>query len=337
MKKKAVKFLAGILLSCTLAGSAVSVQAEENLDMQVKSYLTGEDVSETAGRRRPIAVMLGNDINGAPQSGTGNAGVIYEAPVEGGITRLMAIIEDYDNLDRIGPVRSCRDYYIFYASEFNAIYAHYGQAVYALQYLDQHVIDNLNGLTLGNAYFRTTDRVAPHNAYTDAAHLQAGIQSQGYSLQYPEGYTGHYQFAPDGTEVTLDAGVPATVVKLDNFRDSHPWFEYNDQTKEYSRFQFNAPHVDQLTGQQLTCDNIILQYSGYQPYDANGYLKIDTQSGGSGKYITRGKAIDITWSRDSMLGTTHYYDASGQEIQLNQGKTWVEIVLNDSVGSVTLQ
>lgn len=337
MKKKMLKFLAGVLLSCTLAGSAVSVQAEDNLEMQVTSYLTGEDVPESVGRRRPIAVMLGNDTNGAPQSGTGNAGVIYEAPVEGGITRLMAIIEDYDNLERIGSVRSCRDYYIFYANEFDAIYAHYGQAVYALQYLDQHVIDNLNGLTLGNAYYRTTDRVAPHNAYTDAAHLQAGIQSLGYSQQYPEGYTGHYQFAPAGTEIALDEGTPATLVKLDNFRDNHPWFEYNTETKEYSRFQFNAPHVDQITGQQLTCDNIILQYSGYQAYDANGYLNIDTQSGGSGKYITRGKAIDITWSKDSQWGTTHYYDSNGQEIQLNRGKTWVEIVLNDSVESVTLQ
>ena len=208
MKKKMLKFLAGVLISCTLAGSAVSVQAEDNLEMQVTSYLTGEDVPESVGRRRPIAVMLGNDTNGAPQSGTGNAGVIYEAPVEGGITRLMAVIEDYDNLQRIGSVRSCRDYYIFYANEFDAIYAHYGQAVYALQYLDQHVIDNLNGLTLGNAYYRTTDRVAPHNAYTDAAHLQAGIQSLGYSQQYPEGYTGHYQFAPEGTEITLDEGAP---------------------------------------------------------------------------------------------------------------------------------
>ena len=109
MKKKMLKFLAGVLISCTLAGSAVSVQAEDNLEMQVTSYLTGEDVPESVGRRRPIAVMLGNDTNGAPQSGTGNAGVIYEAPVEGGITRLMAVIEDYDNLQRIGSVRSCRD------------------------------------------------------------------------------------------------------------------------------------------------------------------------------------------------------------------------------------
>ena len=349
MKKKIFKLLTGLLLSCTLVGTTVAVQAEENgVEMvsgeaaadgttMVKSYLTGEDVPESIGRRRPIAVMLGNDVNGAPQSGIANAGVIYEAPVEGSITRLMAIIEDYDNIPRIGSVRSCRDYYLRYANEFNAIYAHYGQAVYALPYFEQHVIDNLNGLTLGNAYYRTTDRVAPHNAYTDAAHLQAGIQSQGYSQQYKEDYTGHFQFAPEGTEVTLDDGASANVVKLDNFTYNHPWFEYNAETKEYSRFQYDAPQVDQNTNEQLTCSNIILQYSQYQPYDENGYLNVNTSSGGAGKYITRGKAIDITWSKDSEWGATHYYDVNGQEIQLNPGKTWVEIVLNDSVDSISLQ
>ena len=337
MKKKIFKLLTGMLLSCALAGSTVAVQAEAAGTDTVKSYLTGEDVSVGIGHRRPIAVMLGNDTNGAPQSGTENAGVIYEAPVEGSITRLMAIIEDYDNIPRIGSVRSCRDYFLFYANEYDAIYSHYGQAVYALQYLDQHLIDNLNGLTLGNAYYRSTDRVAPHNAYTDFSHLQAGIQSQGYSQDYKEDYNGHFQFAPEGTETTLDDGVSANVVKLDNFAYNHPWFEYNAETKEYSRFQFNAPHIDQNTGNQLTCENIILQYSNYVPYDPNGYLNVDTQSGGEGKYITRGKAIDIHWTKDSQWGITHYYDSNNQEIQLNPGKTWVEIVLNDSVGSVSLQ
>lgn len=155
---------------------------------------------------------------------------------------------------------------------------------------------------MGNAYYRSTDRVAPHNAYTDAAHLQAGIESKGYSQQYKDDYTGHYQFAPEGTEITLDDGVSANVVKLDNFTYNHPWFEYNADTKEYSRFQFDAPHVDELTGEQLTCENIILQYSAYQPYDPNGYLNVDTQSGGEGKYITRGNAIDIHWTKDSQWG-----------------------------------
>ena len=137
--------------------------------------------------------------------------------------------------------------------------------------------------------------------------------------------------------MTLDEGASANVVKLDNFTYNHPWFEYNAETKEYSRFQYDAPQVDQNTNEQLTCSNIILQYSQYQPYDENGYLNVNTSSGGAGKYITRGKAIDITWSKDSEWGPTHYYDANGQEIQLNPGKTWVEIVLNDSVDSISLQ
>lgn len=65
----------------------------------------------------------------------------------------MGILEDYDELERIGSVRSCRDYYLFYANEFNAIYAHYGQAAYALPYLEQHVIDNLNGIQIGKLAF----------------------------------------------------------------------------------------------------------------------------------------------------------------------------------------
>ena len=105
-------------------------------DGYVVSYLTGEYVPEAIGRRRPVAVMLNNLRPACPQAGIANAGVVYEAPVEGGITRLMGVFEDYDNLEKIGSVRSCRDYYIFYASGFDAIYTHYGQSAYALPFLE---------------------------------------------------------------------------------------------------------------------------------------------------------------------------------------------------------
>ena len=233
MRMKKTGILAGIMATCIcIAQSVPAFGAQQDLvgfvpsegnqtETQVKSYLTGESVPESIGRRRPVAVMMGNNISGAPQSGIGHAGVVYEAPVEGNITRLMGILEDYDELERIGSVRSCRDYYLFYANEFNAIYAHYGQAAYALPYLEQHVIDNLNGIQIGKlAFFRTTDRKAPHNAYTDASHLQAGIDAMGYSQEYKEEYTGHYLFAEDGTETVPD-GITASLVKLDNFTDNH--------------------------------------------------------------------------------------------------------------------
>ena len=200
------------------------------------------------------------------------------------------------------------------------------------------MIDNLNGINMGNlAFFRTTDRKAPHNAYTDAAHLQAGIDAMKYSQEYNTDYSGHYLFAEDGIETVPADGITANLVKLDNFTDNHPWYEYDAASGEYRRFQYGKEHVDQLDNRQLTCDNIILQYSSCPAYDANGYLNIDATSGGQGKFITRGKAIDIRWEKDSQWGITHYYDTNEQEIRLNQGTTWVEIVQNDRVDSVTYQ
>lgn len=259
MRTKKTGILAGIMTACIcVAQSVPAFGAQQDLvgfepntgsqaETQVKSYLTGENVPESIGRRRPVAVMMGNNSSGAPQSGINHARVVYEAPVEGNITRLMGILEDYDQLERIGSVRSCRDYYLFYANEFNAIYAHYGQAAYALPYLEQHVIDNLNGIQMGKlAFFRTSDRKAPHNAYTDAAHLQAGIDAMGYSQEYKEDYEGHYLFAEDGVEIVPEDGITANTVKLDNFTDNHPWYEYDETSGEYKRFQFGKEHVDQL-------------------------------------------------------------------------------------------
>ena len=350
MRMRKTGVLTGIMVACVCMTQTAPVfgaqqdlvgfvpNKENQTETQVKSYLTGENVPESIGRRRPVAVMMGNNSSGAPQSGIGHAGVVYEAPVEGNITRLMGILEDYDDLERIGSVRSCRDYYLFYANEFNAIYAHYGQAAYALPYLDQHVIDNLNGIKMGNlAFFRTTDRKPPHNAYTDAAHLQAGIEAMKYRQEYKEDYTGHYLFAEDGAEIVPADGITANLVKLDNFTDNHPWYEYDEASGEYKRFQCGKEHVDQLDDKQLTCDNIILQYSSCPAYDANGYLNIDAISGGEGRFITKGKAIDIRWEKDSPWGITHYYDKNEQEICLNQGTTWVEIVQNDRIDSITYQ
>ena len=135
----------------------------------VKSYLTGEPVAEVQGRRRPVAVMLSNIISACPQSGISRAGVIYEAPVEGGITRLMGLFENYDDLEKIGSVRSCREYYVYLAAGFDALYYHYGQAAYAIPLLESDHIDNVNGMEYSEqVYYRTSDRPSPHNAYLDA-------------------------------------------------------------------------------------------------------------------------------------------------------------------------
>ena len=293
----------------------------------VVSYLTGEYVPETIGRRRPVAVMLNNLKPACPQAGIANAGVVYEAPVEGGITRLMGVFEDYDNLEKIGSVRSCRDYYIFYASGFNAIYTHYGQSAYALPFLDLPEVNNLSGLAgYGDqVFYRTTDRKSPHNAYTSFEGIQKGIEINGYSQEYDENFTPGYAFCGVDEEVELPGAEEASIVKPGYFLNK-PWFEYNPEDKLYYRFQYGDKQIDQLTGEQIAYKNIILQYSSWRNYDENGYLNIDVDAPNVGKYITNGKVIDITWKKHEPWGATFYYDTNGNQITMDTGKTWVCII-----------
>ena len=79
-----------------------------NHEGKVQSDLTGEWVDPAVNEQRPVAVMINNIGEAMPQSGIGQADVIYEMIVEGGITRLMAVFSDYSGLEKIGPVRSAR-------------------------------------------------------------------------------------------------------------------------------------------------------------------------------------------------------------------------------------
>lgn len=292
------------------------------------SYLTGEYVPESQGRRRPIAVMLNNVKAACPQAGIGKASVMYEAPVEGGITRLMGIWEDYDDLEKIGSVRSCRDYYIFYASGFNAIYCHYGQAAYAEPYLELPEVNNISGLSgYGDqVYYRTSDRPSPHNVYTSFEQLQKGMEICGYSQEYDENFIPGYHFCGVDEDVDLASSTEAYTVKPGYFLNE-PWFEYNPEDGLYYRYQYGEPQVDQLTGEQVAYKNIIFQNSTWRKYDDNGYLNIDVDAGNVGKYFVNGKAIDITWEKHEPWGATFYYNAAtGEQITMDTGKTWVCII-----------
>lgn len=339
MNKNFKKAAAGFAAFAMLTGSMLTVSAEEN--GMVRSFLTGKLVPESIGRTKAISVMFNNIQDALPQSGISNAEVIYESPVEGGITRLMGILEDYQDVERIGSVRSCRNYYVYFAREFNTYYLHFGQAVYALDLLNLDSTLNLSGLESEGelVYYRSDDFASPHNVFTNYERIWDGIDYMNYPTTYSDEYlstNGHYIFAADDAPVTLEQGVDAAVV-VPGYSYNNAHFIYDAETEKYTRYQYGDTQIDYLTGNALKYDNVIFQYCDWAPFDENGYLNIDVLSGGSGKYITKGKAIDITWKKDEVntedafanenFGVTHYYDADGNEITLNQGKTWVCIVL----------
>lgn len=314
---------------------------------QVHSYLTGKLTNADVAFKRPMAVMINNIINAIPQCGLSRAAVIYEAPVEGEITRLMAIFEDYSGLDKIGPIRSCRDYYIDFALEFNALYTHFGQAVYAFDLLNSDLVDNISGLQYQEAagelngycgediFYRTDDRPAPHNAYTSAAGLDTAIARKEYSLELDDDYMGHFKFAADGETVSYTDGT-ATYIQPSLYSNK-PHFEYDAATGLYKRFQYDGTQIDEMTGEQLGFNNVIIQYCPIVPYDDNGYLNIDTNAGGEAILFTNGTYQRATWVKDSEWGPARYYDANGNEIRINQGTTWVCIVQDTKSGDTSFQ
>lgn len=113
-------------------------------------------------KNRPVAVMTENTHVTLPQYGIGNADIIYECPVEGGITRLMTIYQDYASLKKVGNVRSCRLYYVYFAKEFEAVYFHAGESKYALDVLNSSFIDNVDGITGKGGAFITRTIAAGH-------------------------------------------------------------------------------------------------------------------------------------------------------------------------------
>jgi len=348
-RKMAALLAAGMMAISALGMSAAAEETTEKSDT-CRSYLTGEEVSTGIGRTRPVAIMLNNIYDAIPQYGIGRAGVVYEAEVEGLITRLMGIFEDYQGISRIGSVRSCRPYFIYYAREFNAMYAHYGQAVYAIPVLLLESTTNISGIPeyglseLGqSAYYRSDDRPSPHNVFTNYDMMTETIRTMCYDTAYSESYTGHYNFAADGEEVNLENGQIAKVV-LPGYTYNHARFDYSAEDGLYYRSQYGSAQVDGETGEQLAYKNIILQYCESDAFDDNGYLWTNPWSGGSGYYITNGRAIKITWEKENWseddeivasidsvylsvpvrecdFNVTRYYDEDGNEITLNQGKT----------------
>lgn len=304
------------------------------------SVLTGLPVSAEQRNTRPLAIMIENTNVCQPHYGLSRAGVVYECPVEGGITRLMGVFDDYSGMDRIGNVRSCRPYYVDLAAEYGAVYVHFGQSVQGQEELNKGYVDELNGLSgiSSLVFYRSSDKKAPHNAYTSTDGLLKGMEKQGFETTYdPDSHT-HFQFADSDSPNTLESGTPCSTVHL-YFYDNKPYFTYDSTNHVYLRYQFNEPEIDAENGNtQLSVTNIILENVNDSYYDNEKYrLKLDLVGSGTGKYITMGKMIDITWKKDSETGITHYYDANGNEIRLNPGKTWISIIQNSAASRNTFE
>lgn len=300
---------------------------EETREGMVLNPLTGEWIDESFANVRPITVMVNNLKPAIPQAGVEKADIMYEVLVEGGITRMMGVYTDYSDLDKIGPIRSARHYYVKLANEYDSIYVHVGHSTYAVTELAESGIDHIDGTEgIGNVFtYRTSDRKAPHNCYASTDGILKAFEQCGFTLTHSTSYDST-KFAFNSEDTALSDGSTANKITTAFNKSRQPWFEYNAEDKLYYRYEYDEPQIDEITGNQLTYKNVIIQFATHSVLDTEKDLQeIKLTGTGEGFYATDGKIIPITWEKQTDKTVTKYYTLDGEQLQMNPGKTWITI------------
>lgn len=317
------------------------IEEREEVNDEIQSYLTGEWTSVDQAKRRPIAVMIPNNSPAMPQYGLSQAGIIYEAPVEGRITRLMAVFENFDDLDRIGPVRSSRDYFVYVAMGYEAVYCNWGLAKpYVEELINRPNYYNVSAAVDGihnpaDEAFKRVSRpgyALEFTGYLDIEGLFEAVERLGYDWNYDDAYVPPFLFAADDVVADYADNESATLI-YPGGKDSsnsggygayHPYFEYHEDDHLYYRYQNGEAQMDEYNNEQLAVSNIIFQYCHGEVRDDHDYLAFGVHGEGDAIIFTDGKVIQGTWLRyDGDFTPAKFYDEEGNEIIFNQGKTWV--------------
>ena len=277
------------------------------------------------GDDRPIAVMIDNHRGAWPQAGLNKTYLVYEIIVEGGETRLMALFKGKD-VDVVGPVRSSRHYFLDYAMENDAIYAHYGWSPKAKNDISSLGINNLNGIFYGKpTFWRISAKSAPHNAMTSTKTLLDAAKKKGYKTKSDA--TSVLTYATE--EVELTDGQTATEVKIPHSYMQSVTYKYDAKTQRYTRYARGVLQKDYSTGKSVTTKNIIIMFvNNSQLNDGTTKDRQDLHNIGTfdGYYITNGKAIKIKCKKENRRSKTIYTNAStGEVLEINDGNTWINI------------
>lgn len=276
---------------------------------------------------RPIAVMIDNDTaQSRPQIGLESAYMVYEITVEGGATRFMALFKEH-TLEKVGPVRSSRHYFLDYALEHDAIYCHAGWSPQASRDISALSVNNINGILGGdggNFWRDNTYDKSWHNLYSGVDKLfDYGVNKKGY-----RGTTEVKNNLYKTNDVVPSDGTDASEISIPYANFYTVSYKYDSNNKVYKRYVNSSEHMSQ-TGDCLTAKNIIIYHlKNYNLNDGEnkGRQNLENIGSGTGVYITDGKRIDINWSKQARNGKTLYTLADGSELVLNPGNTYIQIV-----------
>ena len=301
--------------------------------------LDGAEMSATEWAARkdllPLAIMMDNTPNSYPHSGLEQADLVYEAFVEGGITRLMAVFWRRE-ADLVMPVRSARTPFVIWVSELGALYGHAGSAntfndANAGGQIVEWGVKDMNAFSpeANTAYHRDLGRYAPYNLATSTKKLReiaATLRFVGPSVLES------WKFRDPGDPSIT--GTKAEGIEVDFQGSRYSWqliqWKWDAAAKAYGRYQFGGPHLDAQSKKQLKFSTVIVMVAPGQVVDESGHVLLDQLGGGPATVFTGGKAITGTWKKPERESRTRFYGESGQEIAFERGPIFIEVIGHQS-------
>jgi hypothetical protein len=287
------------------------------------SPLSGVQVTPELANSPIFSVIIENHPDARPQSGLADAGVVYEANAEGGITRFQAFYLE-NRPPTLGPVRSLRTYFLTWGLEFNSPVAHAGGNADALDIVGSTGMKDMNALSFAaDGFYRTTDRYAPHNLYTNSTKIDALMLRLGFSA--PSSFTPSPR-KPDAPNTSP----PHPNIHIEfSYAGYQVDYAYDATTNDYARSMGGAPHVDRNTGKQIHVKNVVVEMmpTSYGTTRTGEQTVImQTVGRGQGWVLRDGDAVPVTWVKDSRTARTQLLDASGKDVPLDAGNSWYAIV-----------
>jgi hypothetical protein len=272
--------------------------------------------------------MVDDQMDARPQSGLAAASVVWQAPAEGGIPRYMAIFNE--QLPKsLGPIRSSRLYFIAWAAEWRAVYVHVGGSPQALETLRSkghgQLVYNADGFVYEGRYlYRVTNRLAPHNEYSDATNLTrltkaVGARNGPIEPVWTFGPPAPLAARPKGG--TIDVSFPA----------NHIHYAYDRATNTYRRsVSVEGAQDDAASGKRVAPTNVVAIVMHFGPLN-DGHpekKRLEAQFVGSGPawISTNGVTIRGTWRKASIGAPTKLFDRRGRPVTLTAGQTFVQVV-----------
>lgn len=287
--------------------------------------IDGVEVAWADANYLPIAVMIENLASIRPQSGLSQANLVYEALAEGGITRFMAVYANHDTIEKIGPVRSARHYFVDWAEEYGGIYSYVGGSPQALGITNSSdYITDLNQFYNAAYYYRDDAIAAPHNLFSSSQLYSFAFRD--LSLTDSSGDYASYNFKANPEKGDRPTAVNPITIDYSTDEYSVEW-RYDRDSNSYLRWNGGQEHRDLNNDQQLQARNIVVQKVTTILLEADtGRLDLETMGEGEALLFQDGTVYVGRWQKTERGQRTQFLDATGQAFSFNPGVTWIEVV-----------